>query len=40
MLTVTDTGHGIDEEILTHIFEPFYTAKAVGVGNGLGLSTV
>jgi len=39
-LTVSDTGHGIDDESLEHIFEPFYTTKAPGSGTGLGLSTV
>lgn len=38
LLTVSDTGHGIDEETLTCIFEPFFTTK--GKGTGLGLSTV
>jgi PAS domain S-box-containing protein len=40
MLAVSDTGVGIPEEILTHIFEPFYTTKEKGKGTGLGLSTV
>jgi two-component system sensor histidine kinase EvgS len=39
-LTVTDTGRGMDKEILSHIFEPFFTTKGVGEGTGLGLSTV
>ena len=39
-LKVSDNGPGIPPEDLPHIFEPFYTTKAVGYGVGLGLSTV
>jgi two-component system, NtrC family, sensor kinase len=39
-LTVTDTGTGIAEKDLPHIFEPFYTTKDEGYGVGLGLSTL
>jgi len=40
MLWVSDTGDGIEENVLDHIFEPFYTTKGPGGGTGLGLSTV
>lgn len=40
MLTISDTGHGMDRETAEHIFEPFFTTKGVGEGTGLGLSTV
>ena len=39
-LSVSDTGHGMDEETQKHIFEPFFTTKPVGAGTGLGLSTI
>lgn len=40
LLSVTDTGCGMDSRTLRHIFEPFFTTKEVGKGTGLGLSTV
>lgn len=40
LLTVTDSGIGIAQEHLAHIFEPFYTTKEEGKGTGLGLATV
>ncbi len=39
-LLVSDTGKGIEPEILERIFEPFFTTKEFGKGTGLGLSTV
>lgn len=40
LLTVSDTGCGMDEETVNRAFEPFFTTKGVGEGTGLGLSTV
>ncbi len=40
LLAVSDDGCGMDKEILDQIFEPFFTSKEIGLGTGLGLSTV
>jgi PAS domain S-box-containing protein len=39
-VSLTDTGAGIEPAALPHLFEPFYTSQAFGVGGGLGLATV
>jgi len=39
-ISVRDTGIGMDKNVMTRIFEPFYTTKEIGKGTGLGLSVV
>jgi len=39
-LTIEDTGHGIDSNVMEKIFDPYFTTKGVGEGTGMGLSVV
>ena len=40
VLTLADTGSGMQAEVLGHAFDPYFTTKEIGAGSGLGLSQV
>jgi C4-dicarboxylate-specific signal transduction histidine kinase len=39
-IRVSDTGHGIPDDVLARIFDPFFTTRPVGEGVGMGLAAV
>jgi two-component system, cell cycle sensor histidine kinase and response regulator CckA len=40
LLSLSDTGYGMNDDVKQHLFEPFYTTKPKGQGTGLGLATI
>ncbi|MEO0750923.1 MAG: ATP-binding protein, partial [Pseudomonadota bacterium] len=40
MISISDTGHGMDKRLVSKVFEPFFTTKSLSEGSGLGLSMV
>ena len=39
-ITITDTGHGMPEDVITRVFDPYFTTKETGKGTGMGLAVV
>jgi hypothetical protein len=40
VIKISDTGTGIDPDVVNHVFEPFFTSKKIGEGTSMGLSVV